>query len=74
MKVVMLPFWLVLSARLVWVALIVPILSAPAPFVFDGVLPWYHQEALSCPAPVSGLCYSQGQEGGGQGEEDHLMT
>ena len=64
----MLPFWTVLSARLVWVALIVPILSALVPFAFDGVLPWYRREALS------GLFYSQDQERGGQGEEDHLTT
>lgn len=50
-----------------WVALIVPILSAPVPFAFDGVLPWYRREALS------GLFYSQDQERGGQGE-DHLTT
>lgn len=74
MKVVMLPFWTVLSARLVWVALSVPILSAPVPFALDGVLPWYRQEALSCCAPVNGLIYSQDQEGGVQGEEDDLMT
>ena len=40
--------WVILSPRLVWVASILPILSAPVPFVFGGMLPWYHQEALSC--------------------------
>lgn len=48
MEMIILPFWVILSPCLVWVASILPILSALVPFVFGGMLPWYRQEALSC--------------------------